>query len=176
MCQHAYTRFVLQLIIGMSCICTCSTNVTVFCNLILQADGNELSDIHNEALGPFLRDFAVEHLEASVILFDYATWIQQLVANATANGFSNTDLACYTGSHGREGTGVCDNPEKYIHWDNLHFTGHVHRLWGAAVAAQIQPFVTPASLANSTRKLMRRLTRHTVTGDVVYGRPLYTYT
>lgn len=142
----------------------------------LQADGNELSGVHNKAMGPFLKDFAAKHLEASVILFDYATWNQQLVANATANGFTNTTSACYTGSFEGDESGVCDNAEEYIHWDHLHFSGHVHRLWGAAVAAQIKPFITPASLTSVSRKMMRRSARHAATGDVSYGRPLYTYT
>lgn len=142
----------------------------------VQTDGNDLSSKHNKALGPFLNAFAAGHLEASVILFDYATWEQKLVANASAHGFTNTTGACYSGSFEGDGTGVCDNPEEYIHWDSLHFSGHVHRLWGAAVAAQIKPFVTPAASTSASRKTMRRTTRHTVTGDVVYGRPVYTYT
>ena len=137
----------------------------------MQADGNSLSRQHNKALGPFLKDFAVDHVEASVIIFDYATWREKLVANASANGFTNTTAPCDRG-----GEGMCDNPEGYMFWDALHFTGHVHRLWGAAIAAQLQPFVVPDASTSVGQKLMRRLTRHTVTGNVVYGRPMYKYT
>lgn len=144
--------------------------------MLPQADGNELSNLHNEALGPFLRAFAAGHVEASVILFDYATWQQALVANATANGFTNTTGACYSGSFEGNGDGVCDSPEEYIHWDSLHFSGHVHRLWGETVGAQIRPFVTPNATTTARRRMMRKSTRHTVTGDVVFGRPLYSYT
>ena len=83
---------------------------------VFQAGGNLISTTANAAMGPFLTGFAADHLEASVILFDYATWEQQLEANATANGFTNTTGACYTGSFEGNGTGVCDNPEEFIHW------------------------------------------------------------
>lgn len=147
--------------------------------VVWQADGNAISETHNEALGPFLRDFAAGHLEATVILFDYATWQKALLANATANGFTNTTEACYSGTFEGDGDGVCDNPEDYIHWDDLHFSGHTHRLWGEAVAAQIRPFVTPnATHSTGTtagRKMMCRRQHRSIVTDDMFGRPLTVY-
>lgn len=141
-----------------------------FCLSCLQSEGNNASTSHNKALGPFLADFAASHLEASVILFDYATLQGQMRENATALGFTSTRTACYVRDD------PCSNPDEHIFWDQLHFTGHVHQLWGLAVATQIRPLVTAsasASLASKWRKLMLRHTAHYVKSkSFVYGKPL----
>lgn len=142
---------------------------------VLQAAGNAISSIHNKALGPFITTFAANYSQASVILFDYATWQQGILANATANGFTNTNDFCYSKSYERDDYVICDNPEEYMYWDNYHFSGHTHRLWGAAVAAQLRPYVTPTPTVTASRKLLGRSTRHTVISNDMFGRPLHVY-
>lgn len=128
----------------------CTTHLTWL--VILQADGDTISSIHNQALGPFLRNLAANHTELSVIMFDYATWQQALVANATASGFTNTTHACYTEALEGDSNGICDNPEEYIYWDGGHFSGHTHRLWGEAVAAQLEQYMNTTATVSTTRR------------------------
>lgn len=140
--------------------------------------GNEFTVGHNEALAPFLADFAMEHLEASVITFDFATFQAGLAANATALGFTDTTTPCY--SLGVAGTSAaalnpaaaCTNPDQHTFWDGVHPTGRVHQLWGEALAGQLRPIVTPAASSSSSRKLLKKAERLVVDNTVVTGRPL----
>jgi len=44
----------------------------------------QITAAHNEALPSFLAEFAIEHLEASIITFDFAAFLTGVSANATA--------------------------------------------------------------------------------------------
>ena len=140
--------------------------------------GNEITVAHNEALPTFLAEFAQEHLEASVITFDFNTFLVGVALNATALGFTDTTTPCYTGAVAGTSTAaantsaVCSNPDQHTFWDGVHPTGHVHQLWGEALAAQISPIFTPASTSTSSRKLLTKAARVAMDNAQVYGRPL----
>lgn len=140
--------------------------------------GNEFTVGHNEALPTFLAEFAMEHLEASVITFDFATFLTGLSANATALGFTDTTTPCYMGavagtsSSAANPAAVCSNPDAHTFWDGVHPTGHVHQLWGQALAGQIRPIMTPAATSTASRKLLKKAERLVMDNTVVIGRPL----
>ena len=147
-------------------------------SLAVQMVGNEITVAHNEALAPFLAEFATEHLEASIITFDFSAFLVGISQNATALGFTDTTTPCYTGAVAGTSTAasnpaaVCANPDEHTFWDGVHPTGHVHQLWGEALAAQIRPIVTPASSSTSSRKLLKNAVRVAMDNSMVHGRPL----
>ncbi|DBA82794.1 TPA: hypothetical protein ACH3X1_007020 [Trebouxia sp. C0004] len=140
--------------------------------------GNKVTRGHNEALAPFLAEFATEHLEASIITFDFAAFLVGVSQNATALGFTDTTTPCYTGAVAGTSTAAsnpaaaCANPDQHIFWDGEHPTGHTHQLWGEALAAQIRPIMTPAFSSSSSRKLLKKAVRGAMDNSMVHGCPL----
>ena len=146
-----------------------------------QAVGNQITVGHNQALPVFLSEFASEHLEASVITFDFADFLVGLSNNATALGFTDTTTPCYTGAVAGTSTAsantsaVCSNPDAHTFWDGVHPTGHVHQLWGQALSAQIRPIFTPTTSTAASpagRKLLKKVPRVAMTNVVTYGQAL----
>lgn len=129
--------------------------------LVMQAAGNAFADAHNEALSIVLAEFAEDHLEASLITFDFATFLSDSIQNASALGFNDTATPCYTGAIAGfssalpDPTAVCTNPDQHLFWDGVHPTGRAHQLWGEAIAAQIRPILTSASRSTPSRKLLQ---------------------
>ena len=123
--------------------------------LLLQAAGNQLTMAHNAQLLP---QFAADHLEASIILFNFEALFLQLSQNAASLGFTDLTTPCYTGAVAGSATAagnvsaVCDNPDAHLFWDGVHPTARSHQLWGQAVAAQLMPFVS--STSSTSRKLL----------------------
>ena len=157
----------------LSC-CSCSTSLS-----FLQAIANELTTVHNNALAELLPAFAADHLDASVILFNFEAFLIQLAQNATALGITDTTTPCYTGAVAGSATtlantsAVCSNPNNHAYWDGVHPTGRVHELWGQAVAAQLMPYASTTS--SSSRKLLaqeRSFEGAGLGGIWIYGQPL----
>ncbi len=142
----------------------------------LQAIANEITTGHNEALAELIPVFAADHLEASVILFNFEAFLVDLAANASALGITDTTTPCYTGAVAGTATtaantsAVCSNPNTHAYWDSVHPTGIVHQLWGQAVAEQLMPLFTTSA---SGRKLLSEEHAGIASGAIsVYGQPL----
>lgn len=147
--------------------------------LLLQAIANELTTVHNNALAELLPAFAADHLDASVILFNFEAFLIQLAQNATALGITDITTPCYTGVVAGSAiapantSAVCTDPNNHAYWDGVHPTGRVHELWGQAVAAQLMPFASTTS--STSRKLLAQ--EHSFEGAGlggiwIYGQPL----
>ena len=142
---------------------------------IMQAVGNAFATAHNEALPIFLAEFVSGHMGASIIMFDFATFLTDSQQNATALGFTDPGTPCYTGvvagfsSARPDPTAVCSNPDQHLFWDGVHPSGHGHQLWGEALAAQLRPLITPGSRSTPSRKLLRAGAASARL--VVYGHP-----
>ena len=142
---------------------------------MLQEAANELTTAHNNALAELLPAFAADHLEASVILFNFEAFLIQLAQNATALGITDITTPCYTGPVAGSAptpiniSAVCANPDNHA----IHPTGRVHELWGQAVAAQLMPFASTTS--RTSRKLLAQehSSEGTGLGGIwIYGQPL----
>ena len=147
-----------------------------WCLCALQAIANEITTGHNEALAELIPMFAADHLEASVILFNFEAFLIDLAANASALGITDTTTPCYTGAvAGTAATAantsaVCSNPNTHAYWDSVHPTGIVHQLWGQAIAEQLMPLFTTSA---SGRKLLSDDHAGIASGAIsVYGQPL----
>lgn len=74
---------------------------------------------------------------ANLIYFDTKTELENGMASAVSNGFTNLTDACY------DGATVCANPDQYLFWDDLHMTTKVHEYLGQRLFAAISPVPEP---------------------------------
>lgn len=74
---------------------------------------------------------------ARLTYFDTKTVLEEGMAMAVSNGFTNLTDACY------DGTTVCTNPDNYLFWDDLHITTKVHDYLGKRMFAAISPVPEP---------------------------------
>lgn len=74
---------------------------------------------------------------ANLIYFDTKTELENGMASAVSNGFTNLTDACY------DGATVCANPDQYLFWDDLHMTTKVHEYLGQCLFAAISPVPEP---------------------------------
>lgn len=150
--------------------------------VLLQAVANAITTAHNANLAALLPEFAADHLEASIILFNLEAFLLQLQQKAPALGITDLTTPCYTGAvagtaaTAGNASAVCANPDSHAYWDGLHPSARVHELWGQAVAAQLMAYAPTAP--RTSRKLLTR--EYTIGGlpvasmDVkVFGQPLY---
>lgn len=151
-------------------------NVNVYCLGTLQEIANELTTGHNEALGELIPQFTADHLEASIILYNFQYFQLDLAANASALGITDLTTPCYTGAIAGTATSVantsavCSDPNTHAYWDGVHPTGIVHQLWGQSIAEQLMPYFTTSA---SSRKLLSQEQTGLGSGAItVYGQPL----
>lgn len=81
----------------------------------------------------------LDALEASrpglkVVQFDTFSFVDAILADAAAYGFTNTTGACVDRDNPLV---VCSNPDQYAFWDGFHPTAAAHALLGAAFAGAI---------------------------------------
>lgn len=74
---------------------------------------------------------------ANLTYFDTKTELENGMALAVSNGFTNLTDACY------DGATVCANPDQYLFWDDLHMTTKVHEYLGQRLFAAISPVPEP---------------------------------
>jgi phospholipase/lecithinase/hemolysin len=70
-------------------------------------------------------------LGLNLSVFDAYAYVDDVVANPAAHGFTNVTSACFNGST------VCANPNEYLFWDSIHPTAASHLALGNAVAAAV---------------------------------------
>lgn len=90
---------------------------------------NTLTAQHNSALSTTLNDLS-QSLDPNVnlISFDVNTVFDQVLANPGAAGFTNVTDSCLTNYTFPLDTDfdVCDNPDQFLFWDDIHPTTFAH--------------------------------------------------
>jgi phospholipase/lecithinase/hemolysin len=66
-----------------------------------------------------------------IVGFDTLSALNALVSNPSAYGLTNVTASCFNG------TSVCADPDKYLFWDTVHPTAHVHDILGTEFAAAV---------------------------------------
>ncbi len=72
------------------------------------------------------------------IYFDTYSLLDDIVANPQNYGFTNVTDPCF------DGLNVCNDPNSYLFWDDIHPTTHAHAILGADLEQVVVP--EPASL------------------------------
>lgn len=115
---------------------------------LAQADGGgnftQLSELFNSDLSTALQTAGVQ---SKVIQVDVYTWLNQIIANFKANGFSvsNTGVACDPSKTPHQTALLCSPAtystptadQTYMFADDLHPTTHLHALFAQYVEQQI---------------------------------------
>ncbi|THU62580.1 hypothetical protein C4D60_Mb01t06610 [Musa balbisiana] len=114
---------------------------------------NEFSMYHNGLLQAELQRLQQLHPHATIIYADYYGASMSIFSNPNAFGFGEEPLvACCGGGGpynynfsrqcGSEGSTVCGDPSRYVHWDGLHMTEATYR--SIAIGLLHGPFAAPA--------------------------------
>lgn len=93
------------------------------------AGATMLSTLFNDLLAAQLDAFAGLFPDVVLYRFNTFAFLEGVIANAGALGFTNTTDRCVT-------TLGC-NPDEFIFWDDVHPTARTHALFGAAMAETI---------------------------------------
>lgn len=114
----------------------------------LQALADALTVRHNAGLATAAMQFATEHPDASVLLFDFYAFSQGLRNNASQYNITDLNNPCYNGRVAGQSLLplsaapiVCNSPDSHAFWDAIHPTAVIHQLWGEALAARLQPYL-----------------------------------
>lgn len=108
-----------------------------------------LVQAYNQGFDQMLDAFQASHPDVHLIRFDAFAALEDIVANAAANGLTNLTDRCYTGDDtGFTGGGtVCADPDQYLFWDGIHPTAATHRLLGEAMLTAVPEPSTVALMA-----------------------------
>jgi phospholipase/lecithinase/hemolysin len=79
-----------------------------------------------------------------ITAFDDFSFFNAFLANAGANGFTNTTSPCLVGTP--PNATVCADPNSFVFWDTVHPTAAAHQAIGDAFANAVQPVPEPATL------------------------------
>lgn len=114
----------------------------------MQVLGDSFTARHNAALVTAVTQFAAEHPDVSVLLFDIYTLEQGIRNNATQYNITDVQNPCYNGRVAGQSLlpvsaspAVCSNPDNHAFWDAIHPTAVIHKIWGQAIAAHLQPYL-----------------------------------
>ncbi|MBV8915700.1 MAG: PEP-CTERM sorting domain-containing protein [Acetobacteraceae bacterium] len=83
-----------------------------------------------------------------IVRFDTFDFLDSVIGDPTAYGFTNASAPCYSGFVAPNPAGtVCADPNGYVFWDIEHPTTHAHQVLGDAMFAAVIATPEPASLA-----------------------------
>jgi len=110
-----------------------------------------LTMLFNSTLAAELGSLDTLHPDANFYAIDTYAFLNSVIADAAALGFTNTTNRCYTGDDSNFSTPpavapslTCADPNQYIFWDGIHPTSHTAALFAETAAAVVPE---PGSLA-----------------------------
>ncbi|MEO8225329.1 MAG: SGNH/GDSL hydrolase family protein [Gammaproteobacteria bacterium] len=110
-----------------------------------------LSNTFNAQLAAAMPGLA-SGLGINIISLDVFGFLNNTIANAPGNGFTNTNSKCFNVT-------VCATPNQYIFWDGIHPTTAAHQLLGNLAFATVVPVPQAAFLLVSALAALGGLRR-----------------
>jgi phospholipase/lecithinase/hemolysin len=115
------------------------------------AGATALSLLFNSLLSTQLDVFALTRPDAVLYRFDTFAFLEGVIVNAEALGFTNTTAQCIL-------TPGC-NPDEFVFWDGVHPTARAHELLGGAMAESVpEPALLVLLAVGMTTAIARRRT------------------
>jgi phospholipase/lecithinase/hemolysin len=98
-------------------------NVPLTLGSPLSAPLNALTEVHNSSLAGTLSSLRQTRPDVNFIPVNVNSLINDAIANPTQFGFTNVTDACLVPS-----VRLCDNPNGYLFWDQIHPTTAAHKI------------------------------------------------
>ena len=100
---------------------------------------NQLAAAHNAQLSQRLSEFGFNNPDANIISLDVNTLFANVANSPDEFGLTNTTESCLTNFQpGFQFEGVCENPDQFLFWDDVHPTAATHRIIGDFAIATLQ--------------------------------------
>ncbi|MEO0455795.1 MAG: SGNH/GDSL hydrolase family protein [Cyanobacteria bacterium P01_A01_bin.114] len=108
---------------------------------------NQLSAVHNELLATKLSDFSQRQPDTNIISLDINSLFVDVLADPGAFGLTNVTDSCLTNFQpGFQFDGVCDNPDEFLFWDDVHPTEAAYQLVSDLALATLNEDEPPAGV------------------------------
>jgi phospholipase/lecithinase/hemolysin len=111
----------------------------------LSTPATEISASFNTAFNQALNGWLALHPENTLIQLDTFKLLNEVVANPSSFGFTNVTDACLN----IQALSLCNNPNQFLFWDDVHGTTATHRIIAdrvLAVAPEIDAAAAPMAL------------------------------
>ncbi|MEL6900116.1 MAG: SGNH/GDSL hydrolase family protein [Cyanobacteria bacterium J06606_4] len=107
----------------------------------------QLVGAHNALLSAKLDAFEQSKPDTNIIRLDINTLIEDIVADPNAFGLANVTDTCLTNFQpGFLFEGICDNPDEFLFWDDVHPTTAAYQIVSDFALEAISEGKTPASV------------------------------
>jgi phospholipase/lecithinase/hemolysin len=128
-----------------------ATPAADFLNQALMRDAaselNQLSEKHNLFLEQKLMALQANLPDTQINLLDVDSLIKRALKNPDTFGFKDVEESCLIDfSTGFNFKGVCDNPDEFLFWDDVHPTAAAHREISQLALATLEPETPPSSV------------------------------
>lgn len=108
---------------------------------------NRLSGAHNELLSVKLSAFSQSQPDTNIIPLDINSLFVDILANPGAFGLTNVTEPCLINFQpGFQFEGVCDNPDEFLFWDDVHPTEAAYQLVSDLALATLNDDASPTSV------------------------------
>ncbi|MEP0856971.1 SGNH/GDSL hydrolase family protein [Trichocoleus sp. DQ-U1] len=106
---------------------------------------NQLTEFHNSGLSYSLGELSKSLDGIKLKSLDINSLFNNVIANKEKFGFTNVTDSCLTNYEGPQDStyDICDNPDSYLFWDNIHPTAAGHKLVADLAFAALTPASEP---------------------------------
>jgi outer membrane lipase/esterase len=88
---------------------------------------------YNQQLRDMLTELSTQYPDIVLITVDIQKLFEQSLQQAKKLGILNLKEACNTNDYLENSKPICDNPDQYLYWDNLHPTAKIHQMFAETI-------------------------------------------